>query len=140
MTLGKAKKKKKYRKKFSGERTDTEIVKRVLVTNGCIYNVRKDGSRYPAPTTISVSKPVLDIYATLREKWKCNNYDELLMKIINILMKEKHLTPFIIETLEGRIKVANTHIKMRERTRSKAKDRHRYSHRKTGLIDTKPIS
>jgi hypothetical protein len=126
---------KKYRKKFNGERTDTDEVR--TETSGLFgytYRVRKDGSHYPKLTSISVTKPTLDIYATLRQAGNYQNYDELLMDILTHLIIDKHISPFIAESLENRIRFAKAYIRMRKKSRSKADARHRYYPRKTGVI------
>lgn len=127
-----AEKRRAYRRKFSGIRTDTKPVREIQKPDGRRYVERQDGSKYPKSTSISISPSILQIYSTLRAIGKYNNYDELLLDMFEWTMQTGKLKGSsqlgLKETRELRMR-AKMDIKYREKDRNKAKMKHRYKPR-----------
>lgn len=146
------KRKPKPSKSFSGEklrregftiegiRTDTKVMKKFRASNGYEYQKRKNGTYYPKHSSISVTQPTREIYAIfnrakLLNGYRFRNYDELLIRIAECLLKKKpeiefSLSPSQLRELERRIKIAKTHIRMMRKARVKAKEKIRLNPRK----------
>ncbi len=129
-------KKRRYRKKFTGKRDDTENDETISPTPLHRYIKRKDGTLYPERTTISLTFPTKDIFAIMREAGKFDNYDELMINIVEHLIMYNKVSGKILETVNNRITIAKTNIKIMKNARWKAKGKLRYSRRKTGISAT----
>lgn len=133
--------KKRYRKKFSGFRDDTEIVdEEATALKG--YNKRNNAPVYPKPTTITVNKATLALYGVLREQGKYNNYDELLVDIVEYVVSQRMLfsknrlllkmDEQIPKDLEPIISRAKNYLKLKNASRTNAIRKKRYKRRETG--------
>jgi hypothetical protein len=134
-------KKRRYRHKFTGLRDDTQIVDEEA-TDSKGYNKRNDASKYPKPTTITVNKATLALYAVLREQGKYNNYDELLVDIVEYVVNQRMLfsrnhqlfkmDEQIPKDLERIILRAKNYLQLKDASRKQAIRKMRYKRRETG--------
>ena len=71
-----------FGKYFSGNRTDTQVVRKRYTDDGSIYYERKDGSLYPKVTTIAICRSIKSLIYILKDYNNYPNVDELLFEML----------------------------------------------------------
>jgi hypothetical protein len=120
---------KKKRRFFKGNRTETAPVSEYTAHDGSKYIVRKNDSKYPKHTSIPVSPSILKIYSFLRRNGKYNNYDELLVHMVEKMLECDNLkgsSQLDEEDIEKLISRARIDLRFREKARNKAEAKQRY--------------
>lgn len=142
----------RHRRRFTGERTDTRVVRDFKTSDGRKYQWREEGSIYPKLTSIPVCKSTLNVYGMLRDEGNYDNYDELLLDLALSIVNARSLpapsTPkgfirldkFTVEMIKKAVEKETKDVMRRKKNRVVAVCKHRYFKRRTPMEHKRNIN
>lgn len=119
-------KKRRYKRKFSGKRTDTRTVREIRTSGGNMYFEREDGSNYPKLTSVPVSSSIRNILSHLRIVGHYNNYDELLLDLFEKQFRASMDDSSESKEIDKMLTRAEIDVRFRLKARNKATEKGRY--------------
>ena len=126
------KRRRKYSRKFTGKRTDTEKVDTYYSSDCRGYIVRRDGSKYPKLTAISVSQSVKSLLKYMKADGGYENYDEFLLHLVE-KGSSRRRNKFDRETFDKLTTKVKQDCRFRKISRDRAREKGRYFGRRSSI-------